>query len=461
MLQGSLTDTIVAISTPPGESGIAIVRLSGKEALAVADKIFLAKDKTKPSTYKTYTTHYGWIVEKKSEIIDEVILTVMRAPKSYTREDVVEINCHGGIVVSKKILELVLEHSCRLAHPGEFTKRAFLSGRIDISQAEAVLDIIRAKTDLARKLGVEHLKGGLSKRINQVREQCLNLLAIIEAKIDFPEDEIDNAQTREIHPLLENIHVRLKQLLANSQQGRLIQEGISAVICGRPNVGKSSLLNALLRQERSIVTSIAGTTRDTIEEIIDLRGVPLKIVDTAGIIEPKDIVEKKAVSRSQRYLGLADLVILVLDGSRPFSAQDRLLIQKIRAKPNLIVINKIDLTQKINKDYLLKHFKKVVEISCLKNKNIDRLEEEILRCIWQGEIPTPEGYALTKLRQTQLLKKSLQHVIQARDSFKRNLSWEFVSQDLQDSLGLLDEILGKKFNAELLERIFNDFCIGK
>ncbi|MFA4993669.1 MAG: tRNA uridine-5-carboxymethylaminomethyl(34) synthesis GTPase MnmE, partial [Candidatus Omnitrophota bacterium] len=296
MLIDNLEDTIAAISTAVGEGSVGIVRLSGQNALAIADEVFAGKRNLKPSEFKTYTMHYGRIV-CAGEVIDEVILTIMRAPHSYTREDVVEINCHGGIVALRKVLDLVLERGCRLALPGEFTRRAFLNGRIDLAQAEAVIDIIRAKTDSALKVSLEQLKGGLSKEINKIRQGLLNILVVLEANIDFPEEELKQQDMVAISQNLAGVRTRLNGLLESAKAGRILRDGIQVVICGRPNVGKSSLLNALLKKERSIVTPIAGTTRDSIEEMIDVKGIPVRIVDTAGILKPRDLVEKKAVWR--------------------------------------------------------------------------------------------------------------------------------------------------------------------
>ncbi|MDI6758562.1 MAG: tRNA uridine-5-carboxymethylaminomethyl(34) synthesis GTPase MnmE, partial [Candidatus Omnitrophota bacterium] len=377
-----LSDTIVAISTSIGESGIGIVRLSGKEAFSIADKIFVSKDNKKPSAFKTYTIHYGWIVRqatKQRKIIDEVILTVMRKPKSYTKEDIVEINCHGGILAVRAVLELVLESGARLAEPGEFTKRAFLNGRIDLAQAEAVLDTIRAKTDSALKIGVEQLRGVLSDKVNNLRNALLEIIAALEADIDFPEEEaglvnpVKNNQIqiqeqeisnginlKEILERLNRLNNELKDIIEAARYGRIIREGLHVVICGRPNVGKSSLLNALLRKERSIVTPIPGTTRDTIEEIIDIKGIPIRIVDTAGILEPRDLIEKHAVERSKKQIDLADLVILLFDGSRRLSKDDTALIAKLKKKVVIAIINKIDLKQKIKKENIEKKLNHVV-----------------------------------------------------------------------------------------------------
>ena len=476
----NLSDTIAAIATPIGESGIGIVRISGRDALKVADKIFVAKDDRKPSTFKTYTTHYGWIISAHSsqltahsrnlramshellaEIIDEVILTVMRAPKSYTKEDIVEINCHGGIVALRRVLDLVLENGCRLAEPGEFTKRAFLNGRIDLAQAEAVLDIIRAKTDSALKIGVEQLKGTLSERINHLRKALLGILTILEANIDFPEEEIGSINLRQIGERLHKINNALKNILETAKHGRIFREGIHVVICGKPNVGKSSLLNALLKQERSIVTPVAGTTRDTIEEIIDIKGIPIRIVDTAGIIEPRDLVEKKAVQRSKRCIDLADLVILMFDGSKRLAKEDETLIKKLKKKSALAIINKIDLKQKIEKDKILKRFKDVIDISAKKLKNINLLEDAIANLVYGGKISSSESVMVSNLRHIETIKQAQKLIAQALNSLDNKLSLEFIAQDIKDALGHLDEILGKRFSEDLLDKIFSEFCIGK
>jgi tRNA modification GTPase len=459
----NLTDTIAAIATPIGESGIGIVRISGKEALKIADRIFVSKNKKKPSTFRTYTTHYGYIAapEEKTKIIDEVILTIMRAPRSYTKEDIVEINCHGGIVALRGVLDLVLESGARLAEPGEFTKRAFLNGRIDLTQAEAVLDIIRAKTDSALKIGVEQLKGVLSAQINKIRKTLLDTLSVLEANIDFPEEEIGVIDLKNIRQQLERANDELKRILETAKRGRIFREGIHVVICGKPNVGKSSLLNALLRQERSIVTPVAGTTRDTIEEIIDIKGIPIRVVDTAGIIEPRDLVEKKAVQRSKKYMDAADLAILLFDGNKKLSKEDKVLMRKLEKKNTIAIINKIDLIQKIEKDKVLQRFKSVIEICAKRAKNIDLLEEEIANLVYNGKIADPEPIILSNQRHIEVIKEAQKLIAQTLNSLDNKLSLEFVSQDTKEALGYLDDILGKRFSEDLLERIFSEFCIGK
>jgi len=476
----NLNDTIAAIATPGGESGIGIVRISGSKALVIADRIFVCKDGKKPSDFKTYTTHYGRVVDpltrcsvvsskrdngitgkRDNGIIDEVILTVMRKPRSYTREDTVEINCHGGIIPLRKTLELVLDSGARLAKPGEFTQRAFLNGRIDLTQAEAVLDIVRAKTDYALKVSLEQLGGALSKKLNRLRVGLLNSLSILEANIDFPEEDLGVADLKGISANLEHASRELRLLLEGSKRGRILRDGIKTVICGKPNAGKSSLLNALLNCERSIVTPIAGTTRDTVEEILDIKGIPVRIVDTAGIIEPRDLIEKKAVSRSQQYIREADLVLLILDGSRELSREDEVLIRKTKSKPTIVLINKIDLRQKVNHGEINRNFRRVVQISAKKKKNLDLLEDAIARFVFDGEIKSGEQVWVNNLRHSQQLKKVKKSVLQAKDSIKKNLPLELIAQDFKDAMGFLDEIQGKNFSEDLLDRIFSEFCVGK
>lgn len=462
----NLNDTIAAIATPIGESGIGIVRISGKDALKVADKIFVSKGNKKPTDFKTYTTHYGWIVDRRSvekpeELLDEIILTVMRAPKSYTKEDIVEINCHSGIVALRRALDLVLGNGARLAEPGEFTKRAFLNGRIDLAQAEAVLDIIRAKTDSALRIGIGQLKGALSIQINKARKALLGMLSILEANIDFPEEEIGSINLGGIAQKLQEINRQLQEIIENSKQGRVLREGIHVVICGKPNVGKSSLLNALLKQERSIVTSVAGTTRDTIEEIIDIRGIPIRIVDTAGIIEPRDLIEKKAVQRSRRHISLADLVILLFDGSKRLSKDDDTLARKLKKKSVIAVINKVDLKQRIEKKNILRKFRYVIDISAKKIKNINLLEDMLVKLVYNGKVKSPEPILVSNLRHIEAIKEAQKLVAQALNSLDNKLSLEFVAEGIKGALSCLDDILGKRFSGDLLDKIFSDFCIGK
>jgi len=493
----AIDDTIAAIATGVGESGIGIVRISGKDALAVADRIFVPRDGRTPSTFRTYTTHYGWIVSGSKlqvppkiladppilvagtspksntkglgpgpwalghDIVDEVILTVMRAPKSYTKENIVEINCHGGIVALRSVLELVLQNGARLAEPGEFTKRAFLNGRIDLAQAEAVLDVIRAKTGSALKAGAEQVKGVLSAKINQIGEALLDALTVLEADIDFPDEETGSLDLREVSKSLEAIHNELKGLIENSGLGRVLREGVHVVICGKPNVGKSSLLNALLKQERSIVTPIAGTTRDTIEEVIDIKGIPVSIMDTAGILEPRDLIEKKAVQRSRRCINSADLVLLLFDGSRRLDRSDELLIKKLRQKAVIAIINKIDLRQRISRGGLEEIFNNIISLSAKKFKNINLLEDAIADSVYNGRVSLGEPILVGNLRHIEKLKAAQKLIAGALASLDNKLSLEFITQDVKDALGHLDALLGKAFSEGLLDNIFSKFCVGK
>ncbi len=452
-----LNDTIAAIATSFGEAGIGIVRLSGPAALKIADVIFKAKNGKRPSEFQSYTLRYGW-VEDKGEVIDEALLTVMRAPASFTRQDMAEINCHGGIVALRRVLDLVLEKGARLAQPGEFTKRAFLNGRIDLAQAEAVLDIIQAKTDAALAIGAQQLKGGLSKTIQEHRKGLLDILAGLEASIDFPEEEI---QLADFSRRLQEIDSRLQKLLSDAASARILREGIHTVICGKANTGKSSLLNALLKRERSIVTPIAGTTRDAIEEIIDIKGIPVRIVDTAGIIQPRDLAEKKAIQRSRQHIRLADLIILLLDGSRKLDKEDKYLINKLAAEKTIAVINKIDLPPKINKAEIKKKFPYLVEISAKKMRQIDLLEEAITGLVYRGSVRPQESLLVANTRHIELLRQAEKLIAQSLKSMDNKLPLEFIVQGIKDALGLLDDILGKRFSEDLLDKIFSEFCIGK
>lgn len=460
MWEDNLQDTITAISTASGEGGIGIVRLSGPESLAIANKIFVGPDKKKPTHFKSYTMHYGRIVDQH-KIIDEVILSVMRGPKSYTRQDVVEINCHGGLLSLRKILDLTLKHGCRLAGPGEFTKRAFLNGRLDLAQAEAVIDVIRAKTDSALKISLEQLNGSLSQEINKIRQGLLDILVILEANIDFPEEDIQPQDLTKISLGLKSIHAQLNALLSSALGGRILREGLHVVICGKPNVGKSSLLNALLKQERSIVTPVAGTTRDTIEEMIDIKGIPVRIVDTAGILKPRNLIERKAVKLSLRQINLADLVIILFDASGKLDKKDLELIKEVKNKKAIAVINKIDLKARIEKDQVVRAFSRVVMLAAKSGKNLNLLEDAIYDFVYQGKLPGPELILVSNLRHIQALRDAQKLVIQSRVILADKLSIEFITQNLKDACVYLDKILGKDFSADLLDIIFRDFCIGK
>ncbi len=460
----NLDDTIVAISTPIGEGGIGIVRMSGREALKVADRIFISKDGCNPSNFKTYTTHYGYIADENKATIDEVILTVMCAPKSYTKEDIVEINCHSGIVPLKKILDLTVRLGARIAEPGEFTKRAFLNGRIDLSQAEAVLDIVRAKTDLSLKIAFRQLEGEFGKKIRALKEELLSIYAHLEALIDFPEEEIEVLKDEEIKGRLEKLCGELRSLLESADSGKVLRDGIKTVICGSPNVGKSSLLNALLREERAIVTPIPGTTRDTIEETLNIKGIPINIIDTAGIVKPKDPIEVCGVEKSQRSIEEAGLVLLVIDGSRPLAKEDLEIIDKVKEKRLIIVKNKIDLEQKTSEKELktLLPEEAIVKTCAITSEGIEDLENTISSLIWEGKlIQSLDELILSNARHISLIKEVYKQIKEAIHSINRSLPLEIVVVSLRSALDYLSEITGERISEEVLNRIFSEFCIGK
>jgi len=467
-------DTIAAISTPLGEGAIGIVRLSGKDSLKIADKIFQAKDGILPSKFKSHTLHYGWIVEKskfisssekknkqKSNIIDEVLLTVMRSPRTYTKEDIVEINCHGGLVALQKVLELVIRNGARIAEPGEFTKRAFLNGRIDLSKAEAVLDIIRAKTDTALKLSIQQLKGALSERIRDIRKKVIDILAQIEASIDFPEEDIETKSYRVLKPQLEKIVSDLDNIISDYQKTKFFRDGIKVTICGRPNVGKSSLLNAILKKERAIVTPVAGTTRDVIEEFINIRGVGIRLVDTAGLLEPKNLIEHHSIRLTKDAIALSDIVLLLFDANSKLTPKDFALMDQLDNKRVIAVLNKIDLPLRIQKDKIRDKFKRLVSISALKQINLDKLENEIIDFIYNGKSFSPEATVMTNYRQITLIEQTRSLFIKAINSMLNKLSGEFVALDLKLGLDCLGKIIGETVDDAILEKIFSEFCIGK
>lgn len=455
-------DTIAAIMTPFGEGAVGIVRVSGPQAISIADKIFLAKNKKPLSDLRSFSIRYGWIVRDKDKIVDEVIVSLMRAPKSYTREDVVEINSHGGARVLSSILELVLEKGARFAEPGEFTKRAFLNGRIDLAQAEAVLDVIQAKTDLALTVGLSQLSGEVSSCIADLRTSCLGVLADMEALIDFSQEEIGPIESSQFLKRLIDISDKLRNLLVSSFQGKIIREGLKVVIYGKPNVGKSSLLNALLKQERAIVTPIAGTTRDTIEEFINIKGLAVRLIDTAGILEHRDEIEKEALERTRRALKECDLVLFVLDGASPLTEEDRILAGQLKGKKIIVIINKCDLHQRIDKKEAKELFlEAVIEVSVLKGKNILEVENIIYKSVFDMPVFQQEGVLISNVRHIEILKRSLTFLETSMDSLSKGLSIEFAALDLKKALDVLGELTGEVISDELLDTIFSKFCIGK
>ncbi len=458
-------DTIVAISTPIGEGGIAIVRLSGPDALKIADDIFISRKGAKPSKFKTYTTHYGHIIDKSQgkKTIDEVILTVMRAPKSYTKEDIVEINCHGGVQAARRVLELAVKSGGRVADPGEFTKRAFLNGRIDLTQAEAVLDVIRAKTDSSLKVAMSQLEGELSRSINAIREDALNVATQVEASIDFPEEDIETADKEELIRKTADIAGRLKKLLDTYDEGMVMREGVLAIICGKPNVGKSSLMNLLLKRDRVIVSPIPGTTRDAIEEFINLRGIPIRLVDTAGIAETKNILDGEGVKKSKSYLEAADICLLVLDGSTKIEKPDLDIIKLVGNKKKLIVVNKSDLARKLDAKKMkeLLGDANIIEISVEKKKNIALLEKAISEIILAGSFSQGEGAIVSNARHKALLDKSRRCMLSVNKALRTGAGPELISIDLKEAIFNLGLVIGKSVSDDVLDRIFEQFCIGK
>lgn len=461
-----LEDTIAAISTAAGVGGIGIVRLSGKKAIETVDKMFLSPARKKLAGQKNYTAHYGWIVRrngKSEEIIDEALVTLMRAPHSYTKEDVVEISCHGSVVSQRSILTLACELGARLAQPGEFTKRAFLNGRIDLTQAEAVLDIVQSKTDAFLRVSTHQLKGELTNELEAIREELMKAYVELEAIVNFPEDDVDTKSRERVDEAVASAKKRVEQLLSTGAHGRILKEGIKIVICGKPNVGKSSLLNVLLRQPRAIVSEVAGTTRDTIEETASIKGIAFQLIDTAGILEPRDLIEKEAVKRSRLYIEGADLVVLVLDNSCPLSREDEDVMRHLKGQNVVLVVNKCDLPKKIDIHTVQKELNEpaTVEVSALNKKGIDRLEEVIVESVWQAKTIDTHGLFISNLRHIQALKDCRTGLLEALELINNNISLEFVSEEIKLAVNCLDSITGRNIDGDLLEQIFSQFCIGK
>ena len=456
-----LDDTIAAIVTPAGTGAIGIVRLSGPEALEIAGLVFRAKNGRPLAARKNFSLCYGHVVRGR-ELVDEVLVSVMRAPRSYTCEDVVEISCHGGSRALASVLELVLRNGARMADPGEFTRRAFLNGRIDLAQAEAVLDVIQAKTERALKNSLSQLSGSISKSAASLRQTCLDLLAGIEAVINFPEDAADPGETAPFKRQLSALISRIDELLSRSYQGRVIREGLKVVIYGRPNVGKSSLLNALLKHERAIVTPLPGTTRDTIEEFINIKGLAVCLVDTAGMGEHRDVIEKEALVRTQKSVEEADLILFVLDQSAPLLPEDRLLAQGIAGRKAIIVFNKSDLKAKLDEGLLRPVLEaSTVEVSALDGKNISRLEELIFESVFDKYSVGEEGTLVSSRRHIEIFSRAREGLAKALVSLEQNLSLEFAALDIRLAAEALGELTGEVLPEEVLDVIFSKFCIGK
>ena len=457
-------DTIAAISTAPGEGAIGIVRISGEDAIRIADEVYRLKEK-RLNEQPSHTIHYGHIVDPKNdEVIDEVMVTVLRAPKTFTREDIVEINCHGGIVAINRILQLVLRMGARLAEPGEFTKRAFLNGRIDLSQAEAVMDLIRAKTDKSMQMAMRQLDGELSKLIQNLRQEILNTLAQVEVNIDYPEyDDVEEMTLQLLREKTQQVSQGIRALLNTASQGKILRDGLKTAIVGRPNVGKSSLLNVLLREEKAIVTDIAGTTRDTIEEYVNVRGVPLQLIDTAGIRETDDVVERIGVERSRKALSEADFVLLILNQSEELMDEDLRLLEQTKDFKRIILLNKTDLPTKIDMGKV-KEFatdSEIVTTSMLKKEGIDQLEEKIADYFFQGKMNERDATYLSNTRHIALLEKAEQALQEVANGVEMGMPVDLIQIDFTRAWDLLGEITGDTVQDELLTQLFSQFCLGK
>ncbi|MGT2947739.1 tRNA uridine-5-carboxymethylaminomethyl(34) synthesis GTPase MnmE [Streptococcus devriesei] len=449
-------DTIAAIATPLGEGAIGIVRISGSEALAITKKIFKGKNL---DNVPSHTINYGHIVEN-GEIIDEVMVSVMRAPKTFTREDVIEINTHGGVAVTNEILQLVIRSGARMAEPGEFTKRAFLNGRVDLAQAEAVMDLIRAKTDKAMAIAVQQLDGSLSNLINNTRQEILNTLAQVEVNIDYPEyDDVEEMTTALMWEKTQEFETLLTNLLKTARRGKILREGLSTAIIGRPNVGKSSLLNNLLREEKAIVTDIEGTTRDVIEEYVNIKGVPLKLIDTAGIRETDDLVEKIGVERSKKALEEADLVLLVLNSAEKLTDQDRALLDISKNSNRLILLNKTDLSEQIETDQLPND---CIKISVLNNQNIDAIEERINDIFFDNAASVEKDATyLSNARHISLIEQALESLHAVNEGLELGMPVDLLQVDMTRTWEILGEITGDAAPDELITQLFSQFCLGK
>jgi tRNA modification GTPase len=477
-MRTSTNDTIAAIATPPGIGGVGIVRLSGPEALAIGLRMFRRPTRTgtvagatggwRPESHRLY---FGQAIQPRSGLVlDEVLLAFMRGPHSYTAEDVVEFQAHGGPLVLRRILDAALSEGTRLANPGEMTLRAFLNGRIDLAQAEAVMDLIGARTDEGLQLAVGQLQGRLSAQVSAARQDALGVLAQIEASIDFPEEEVPTPTPDDLRPGMDRAAAQVARLLAGAEEGRIYREGLRAAIIGRPNVGKSSLLNALLRMERAIVTPIAGTTRDTVEEYANVRGIPVQLIDTAGITESSDPVEQIGVRRSREAAATADLLLLVLDGSEALSEQDEAVqieVQKLSAggRPTILVLNKSDLPQRLNADEVAARWPgaPVVQTSTLTENGLEGLEDQIRALALAGQAvrTSQEETLVTNTRHRDALRRTAEHLQAANATLENKLPLDFVAIDLHAALDAMGEITGETATEDLLERIFHDFCIGK
>ncbi|ABW20401.1 tRNA uridine-5-carboxymethylaminomethyl(34) synthesis GTPase MnmE [Alkaliphilus oremlandii] len=459
-----IDDTIAAIATAPGEAGIGIVRISGEKAIELIDKIFKSKDHKVLSQYKSRRITYGHIIDPKTEkVVDEVLVSYMKGPNTYTREDIVEINCHGGMIPVKNILELVLRVGARMAEPGEFTKRAFLNGRIDLAQAEAIMDLISAKTEKGFDVALSQLEGSLSKKVAKVREKLLDMLAHVEVSIDFAEDDVDEVALDYLLNKSLEVEGDIQKLLDTADTGKIIREGLSTVIVGKPNVGKSSLLNALVRESRAIVTDVPGTTRDIIEEHLNIKGIPLRLIDTAGIRDTEDIVEKIGVERSKELFNLADLIIVMLDASRELTEEDLRIIELIENKRALVIINKTDLQQKLNLTPIQEIIqdKKIIKVSLIEEIGLEEIEDALAEMVYKGGAKAKDSLLVTNVRHKNALERALDSIIDGTKAIEQKLPLDFVEVDIKNSWKALGEITGDTVEEDIIDHIFKNFCIGK
>ncbi len=458
-------DTIAAISTPPGEGAIGIVRLSGPDSLEIADRVFKSPSGKKLKDVRSHTIHYGHIIDpRENKTIEEVMVSVMRAPKTFTREDVVEINCHGGFLSVNRVLELLLSMGARLAEPGEFTKRAFLNGRIDLSQAEATMDLIRAKTDKAMNNALGQLEGRLSRKVKKLRQELVEILAHVEVNIDYPEyDDVEEMTHTLFKEKAEYVKKEIEKLLETAKQGKILREGIKTAIIGRPNVGKSSLLNSFVQENKAIVTDIPGTTRDILEEYVNVRGVPLKLIDTAGIRETEDVVEKIGVERSRKVLREADLILLLLNNNEELTDEDRQLFASVKNMDVIVVINKIDLEQKLDMSEVerLADGRKIVPVSVKEDQGIEELEKTIADMFISGQIEGDDLTYVSNARHIGLLNRALQSVCDGLEGIENGIPVDIVQIDMTKAWELLGEITGETVHDELIDTLFSQFCLGK
>ena len=457
-----IDDTIAAIATAPGEGGIGIIRISGEKSLQVANSIFKSISGKKIEEYNTRTLIYGHIVDN-DKVIDEVLVAFMKGPNSYTTEDVIEINCHGGFISVKKILELILSKDVRLADQGEFTKRAFLNGRIDLAQAEAIIDVINAKTDMAHTVAQSQLEGSLSKKIKDLRFNVTEILAQITVSLDFPDEDVEHITYNTLKEKTIALQKEINKLYDTSESGKILRDGLKTVIVGKPNVGKSSLLNAILGENRAIVTDIPGTTRDVIEEFVNIKGIPLKIVDTAGIRETEDVVERIGVEKSREFFSAADLSIVVLDSSRSLDPEDIEILESVQPNKTIVLLNKTDLDRVIDLDKIKEYVaeENVIEISALQHEGIEKIHDKIEEMVFAGTVRNSSDLVVTNSRHKDALYKAKQSIEDALNAIESYMPLDFVEVDFKNIWDYLGYINGDTVTEDLLDTIFSNFCIGK